>query len=336
MAINTVAKRFSALDVGMPWRGINAFPDGGGTLGDQDGNAIGDQSGNLIGDNTISPVNRYALEHLYSGFFAGNAYSITAESGSFAYTGNAATLTPATHINTVAERFSAINIGNVWRGLNVFPGSPAGVKRIVLANFYASFASTGAAYTLTAQAGSFAWVGEPSFSDFEVGANKGTFTLTGNAATLIATRTAYLSAGTFTMTGRDATLTKFTIRTLEAGTGIFTLTGSDATLIRQPRGMIAVAGTFSYVGGLFIATYTDMNGLPHEGGVRTLQATSGTFTMTGNAANFALNPQPYQDPDFIIKNPSNTHVVRAHSTRRVVGKGRGKYRVTKETEDVAT
>lgn len=53
MAIDTANKRFSAMLLGMPWRGINCFPSG-----------------------TVDGAARRALAYLYSGILASGAAAV--------------------------------------------------------------------------------------------------------------------------------------------------------------------------------------------------------------------------------------------------------------------
>jgi hypothetical protein len=235
MAVDTAARRFSALNPAVPW-GAGILPDG-----------------------AIAASDRRALSKMYSGLAAGNAYSIEALSGSFAWTGSNAELSPTTNIDTAAERFAAMTPGLPWRGINVLPsGSIGRSQRQVIAGYYVPF-ETGPTYTITCESGSFGWTGEPSFSDFEVTANAGSFTWTGFDASLIATRIAYLSAGSFSWTGNDATLTHFTERTLVAVTASFAWTGYDAILTR-PRTIVGDQGSFRMTGNAANLEWRDAKG----------------------------------------------------------------------------
>ena len=240
MAVDTAERRYSAVNPSLPWWG-SVIPDG-----------------------AIASADRRARLRMYSGLAAGNAYSITADAGSFVMTGNDATLTPTTNINTAQKRFAAINVGIPWRGLNTYPTGTIGrTQRGTVKNFYIPY-QVGASYTITCTSGTFVWDGEPAFSDFEVTAESGSFAMTGNDAILLATRTAFLSAGTFVMTGNDANLRYFTERTLTATSGVFVMTGSDATFSR-PRGMEAESGQFVMVGSDATLVYTNDTGQQFEG-----------------------------------------------------------------------
>lgn len=223
MAVDTAARRFSALNPAVPW-GAGILPDA-----------------------VIAASDRRALAKMYSGLAAGNAYSIEASAGSFVMTGSNAELTPTTHIDTSQERFAAINPGCPWRGPSLFPtGSIGRPQRQVIANYYVPY-STGATYTLQAEAGTFVWDGEPSFSDFEISTTSGSFAMTGNAIDLIATRKLVATAGVFTMTGSDSDLRILTEKTLIPETGIYVMTGNGVTFSR-PRTLVADTAAFEMAG----------------------------------------------------------------------------------------
>lgn len=266
MSIDTAAKRFAALNLGEPWRGINAFPDGGDVLGDTAGDAIGDIDGSVVGLGPIDRSNRAAFAYLYGGFFVGTQFTLTPLSGSYAWSGNATTLTPTTHIGTADKRFSALNISSPWRGLNTFPTGSINLQgRFSLSHLYDGFAVGNVNhYTLTAEAGVFVWDGEPSFSDFEVGANTGTFEVTGNESELVATRLLTAEAGAFVWTGYEAQMDAFTSATIAVDAGAFGLTGNPVTFDR-PRALVPSIGSFEITGPSIVLTYTDSSGIPHEG-----------------------------------------------------------------------
>ncbi len=238
MAVDTAARRFSALNPAIPWRSSSVIPDG-----------------------AINAADRRALARLYSGLASGNAYSLEATFGSFAMTGNPAELTPTTNIDTALERFAAMNVGSPWRGINVLPsGSIGRTQRQIIGGYYVPYA-TGPTYSLTAETGSFAWDGEPSFSDFEIAAQTASYQMTGSDALLLATRTAFLNSGVFSMTGNDANLNHFTERTLVAVSGVFGWTGSDAVFDR-PRSMQALRGSFEMLGAAANLVWYDETGTP--------------------------------------------------------------------------
>lgn len=239
MAVDTAAKRFSALHIAQPWRGVAAFPDG-----------------------TINNQDRAALSELYNGIGFVNNYLLTALFGSFDWTGYDANLVPTTHINTAAKRYAAIHVGSPWRGIHLFPtGSINRDRRYTLADLYSAF-TQGVTYTLFADTGSFVWDGQPSFSDFEISGIAGAFGMTGSDATFIATRTLFASAGTFAMTGNDANLIKFAERTMLAVSGSFSMTGYDASFTPTRR-MTFETGTFEMEGSRAELIWANAIGVVH-------------------------------------------------------------------------
>lgn len=126
-------------------------------------------------------------------------------------------------------------------------------------------------------------------------ANAGSFTLTGNAATLAAGRKVAADAGAFVLTGSPAALV-FGYN-LGASAGSFTLTGVDVGMSRT-RVLTADAGSFALIG--FSAGLLDARSLFANGASFTLAgspaalnsgreilAEGGSFSMTGAAANLA-------------------------------------------------
>lgn len=111
--------------------------------------------------------------------------------------------------------------------------------------------SPGGAFTLTADAGSFTLSGQDATLSKSriLAADAGSFTLSGQDAALSRSYNVDGGAGAFTLTGQDATLTYTPAGsyTLVADAGAFTLTGQDATLLKT-RILTADAGSFSLSG----------------------------------------------------------------------------------------
>lgn len=135
-------------------------------------------------------------------------------------------------------------------------------------------AGGGPTYTLTAAAGTYTLTGNASglIASRVLTAAQASFTLTGIAAGLKAGRVLTAAAATFTLTGIDAVLKAS--RVITAATGTFTLTGNDATLTYTPAGvdytLTAGAGTFTLTG--------NAAGLVAS---RVLTADSGSYVLTG-------------------------------------------------------
>lgn len=106
-----------------------------------------------------------------------------------------------------------------------------------------------------------------------VDAEVGTFSYTGEDATLAATRTLNAEAGSFSYLGQDATLTKTAApKELNAEASSFSYLGQDATLT-PARNINAEAGSFSYLGqdATLNRTYS-------------FNAEAGSFSYTGQDA----------------------------------------------------
>ena len=127
-------------------------------------------------------------------------------------------------------------------------------------------------------------------SGYTITAELGTFTLTGNSASLLANRKLTTVVGTFAFTGSAVGLLKG--YTLVAVTGIFTLTGNAAGLILA-RQFTAATGPFILTGNVAnlrrdYTLTTNAGVFSHTGNVtnlikgRTLTANIGAFTLTGN------------------------------------------------------
>jgi hypothetical protein len=172
--------------------------------------------------------------------------------------------------------------------------------------------TTGNAYTLTADGGTFAYTGGDATLTFNrtLAADSGTFSYTGGDAGLAFNRKLIADSGTFSYAGGDATLTysgaggpTFTLpadggtfaysggdagltfnRTLAAESGAFSYTGGDATFTRA-RPIAADGGTFSYAGGdaTFLRSYV-------------LDAESGAFSLSGGDADLLYSGAPPVEP----------------------------------------
>lgn len=89
----------------------------------------------------------------------------------------------------------------------------------------------------------------------------GSYTLSGQNATLIKTSILVADAGAYTLTGQDATLIKTSVLSCDAGS--FALTGQDATL-RVGRYLSADAGSFTLTGQDVGLTYTPVSVIGHS------------------------------------------------------------------------
>lgn len=157
-----------------------------------------------------------------------------------------------------------------------------------LFSIYATY-TAGPTYTLTADAGSFTLSGTAASLTASrlLTADAGSFTLTGQDASLLASRTLTADPGSFTLTGQDATFSRSYV--LDAEAGSFTLTGQDATLTYSGVGCNLLQET-----GDALLQENDDNILLEScsdgpsGPTYTLTADPGSFTLTGQDANLLV------------------------------------------------
>lgn len=167
----------------------------------------------------------------------------------------------------------------------------------VVAMAVASFAPTGATYTIDANAGTFTLTGIATglLIGINMVASVATFTLTGIANILSFGRVMATTVATFTLTGFDVIF--YYGKILIAETGTFVLTGVDA-IISSTRTMIADTTSFVLTGidSIFsvgktlvadVATFTltGIDAILSYG--RGIIASAGTFTLTGIDATFS-------------------------------------------------
>ena len=154
------------------------------------------------------------------------------------------------------------------------------------------------AWSTTGETGSFTLTGNDATLTVTavkaIAAELGTFTLTGNPADFARQYSITIDAGGFTLTGNPADL-RHNIR-IEGGTGAFSLTGNAATLTKATaKELLPIVGAFSLTGnqaGLTqgYAITADRGAFTLTGNPATLadtdqlDATAGTFSLTGNAA----------------------------------------------------
>lgn len=201
---------------------------------------------------TGTSINWRAVGAVFKAASGGAAYTLTADSGSFALTGTAASLLAGRKLTADAGSFTLTGTG-----ANTLFGRKLTAEA-------ASFALTGAdaalkaGRLLSAEAGSFALTGtdatltyEPAGS-YTLTADSGSFTLTGGDVGLIAARVLSAEAGSFALTGSDAAL--LFGRRLQADAAVFSLVGQDATLTYEP---VSGAYTLTAEPGAFTLTGAD-------------------------------------------------------------------------------
>lgn len=221
--------------------------------------------------------------------------TLTADSGSFALTGQDADL--------IASRLLTADAGSLS-----LTGQDAALNagRIISADV-GEFALSGqdasllAARTLSAETGSFSAPGPDTALTVDriIGAESGSFALTGQDVGLeIESPGAYsltADAGAFTLAGQDTGL--ISDRLLTADTGEFDLTGVPADLTVERR-LSAEPGTFNVSGftaGLVAARLLSaesaalvLTGIDADLRVPRIQAEAGSFALTGHDVVFTL------------------------------------------------
>lgn len=198
------------------------------------------------------------------------SYSLTADAGTFALTGNAAGLAYGYKLPAVTATFSLV--GNAT-------GLAYGRK---LTAAVGTFALTGnttglrAARKLAVTTATFALTGNATGLTYgrKLTAATATFSLTGNAVGLKDARKFAVATGSFALTG-NATGLRTGYR-LTAATGSFALTGQAVGLQRALR-LTVSSGTYALTGNATALT-----------NARRLSVSAGAFILTGNNAGLTL------------------------------------------------
>jgi hypothetical protein len=259
---------------------------------------------------------RYLLED-GSGVYLNElqTYSLTAETGQFTLTGNAAAFPVSRRITAATGAFTFT--GND-AGLTFLPApternyilgglfptyvQETGTRDFILAPAYVdgTFPDAVNNYSITAATGTFTLTGNAAglFAGYPMAAGAGAFVLTGNAAGLTTARKLTAETGAFSLTGNAASLNKGQFLSVDAGA--FVLTGNDAALLAG-RKISAETGAFVLTGnavglvhdyplsvqtGAFTLT-GQAAGLRAD---RVLTAATGAFTLTGNDADLTYTP----------------------------------------------
>lgn len=141
-------------------------------------------------------------------------------------------------------------------------------------------------YPLSADPGTYSVTGESATLtktlapvSFTLDANAGSYAVTGESASLFKGKTIDASAGSYSLTGESVSL--LVARSLSATAGSYALTGETATLTYTPGAvnytLDANAGVYSYSGGTASLTA----GLA-------IAANAGSYSLTGNAASLIV------------------------------------------------
>ena len=199
-----------------------------------------------------------------------SAFTITADSGAYTYTGTDAALS--------AGRYVAGDSGTY-----AYTGAGAGILvGYGLVADGGSYAVTGAAAQLLLAAhiasdtGSYALTGSTAGLLFgaRIASDSGAYTVTGATAEL--SRGAHIAsdAGAYAYTGSDAALTYGSDNTLVADAGGYTYTGADAAL-QADRDLAADSGAYAYTGTAALLA---------QGYI--MQADSGAYVLSGAVVDF--------------------------------------------------
>jgi hypothetical protein len=203
-----------------------------------------------------------------------NAYILTADSGTFTQSGQAANL-------KIDHKLTAAT------GSFIDTAGSANLKVAhVLSGAAGSFLLTGnastlkVAHTLSGAAGTYALTGNAATlkTAHILSATTGSYTLSGQAATLKVSHVLAASQGTYAISGQAASLKA--ARNVSASPATFTLSGVSASPV--------VTHVLSAQTGAFNVTGQDATLSASTPGAKTLSADTGTFTLTGNDAALTL------------------------------------------------
>lgn len=119
--------------------------------------------------------------------------------------------------------------------------------------------------------------------NYDITAQHGTFSLSGQSVTISRNRALSPTHGTFSLSGQNITLLRGKL--IEASHGAFSLSGQDAT-VRRNRALSPLHGSFALAGQDIDITYT-----PVTAGYE-LIAEHGVFTLTGQDAELSVTRLP--------------------------------------------
>ena len=207
----------------------------------------------------------------------GGAYSLTAESGSYALTGQSAGLLASRALAAEQGSYAltgqgvALNRGYVVaaeQGSYALTGQDAGLLRgLLLTAAQGSYALSGQDVTLT----------YTPLGAYSLTADQGSYDLTGQSVSLLWGRALVAEQGSYALNGQDASLvyTPAGAYSLAAGQGTYALTGQDVALLWS-KVLAAAQGSY---------TITGQDATLSRGIV--LTAAQGSYTLTGQDAAFA-------------------------------------------------
>lgn len=272
----------------------------------------------------------------------GGTFTLTAEPGSVAVTGTAATLAYNRHViaqaGSVAITGTAATLAHNRRlsaeaAAVAITGTDATLTHNTTTTFTltaesGAFTITGTAATLAynrhliAEPGSVAITGSPITLRLIINGTPGSFVITPTDATLTYRRKITAEAGTVAVTGTAATLRHN--RVLPADSGSFAITGTDATLTYSAANRITIVAD----PGAFVITPTDATLrttrriAAASGSIvwtgqdatlllasRRLVAESASFAITGTAATLTYSAAVVADPSVTIQTTARTRTV---------------------------
>lgn len=226
-------------------------------------------------------------------------YAVAANSGTYAVTGQTATLLKSNVLAAANGSYSITGqtadllLGfalTADAGSYATTGQAATVDYTGIAANYpiaadaGTYAVTGQTATLlrskivTADAGAYSITGQTASitQGFTLGADSGSYGVTGQTAEIVYAAAYELTAefGSYSLSGQNATIAK--TRIVSADAGSYAVTGVAATVSKNSI-LSAAAGAYSVAGQNASITYT-------EAGSYTLTADSGSYTSTGQAA----------------------------------------------------
>jgi hypothetical protein len=129
-------------------------------------------------------------------------------------------------------------------------------------------------YTLTCDTGAYNILGSDALADFEITSEQGTYTITGQDASLLVGHKLTAEQGTYTITGQDAGGSiGGASRTMAADYGIYNLSGQDAALLKKYP-LTAEQGFYAWLGQQ--ATFSFGTIVTYS-----MPAEQGTYSLTG-------------------------------------------------------
>ncbi len=142
------------------------------------------------------------------------------------------------------------------------------------------------AYSLTCESGTYTFTGNDASliypAAYSLACDVGTYSLTGQNANLKVSRSLTCSAGSYSFVGNNIALNG--VRNINANSGSYSITGNDALLKRGYR-LTASAGSYSVTGQNATLTYTPNTGFQNY----SLTCAGGSYTLTGVSSSLKVS-----------------------------------------------